>query len=173
VAVSVPFDLARSSNYINQGFARIYQRHFMRSLKRKALEKLGRFPDLIARDRLESLRTMYEFDDAVTAPIHGFKGAAHYYETSSSLRWIEQISIPTLLLSATDDPFLPKAVLDDVRAVARRNPRLHLEFPAHGGHVGFIGGGNPFNPRYYAEQRACDFLANYVGREIALPGTDS
>ena len=173
VAVSVPFDLARSSNYINRGFARVYQRHFMRSLKRKALEKLGRFPDLIARDRLESLQTMYEFDDTVTAPLHGFKGADHYYETSSSLRWIDQISIPTLLLSAVDDPFLPKAVLDDVRSVAQRNTRLHLEFPAHGGHVGFVGGNNPFTPRYYAETRACDFLANYAGREIASPGIDS
>lgn len=171
-AVSVPFDLARSSNYINQGFARVYQRHFMRSLKQKALEKLGRFPDLIARDRLDNLRTMYEFDDAVTAPIHGFKGADHYYETSSSLRWIDRISIPTLLLSAIDDPFLPRAVLDDVRSVARRNPQLHLEFPEHGGHVGFIGGSSPFSPRYYAEQRACDFLANHAGREIALPGID-
>ena len=172
-AVSVPFDLARASNHINRGFARIYQRHFIKSLKQKALKKLERFPDLIATDRVTRIGTMYEFDDAVTAPIHGFRDADDYYSSSSSLAWIDQISIPTLLLSATDDPFLPKAVLDDVRAVARRNPRLHLEFPAHGGHVGFIGGGNPFNPRYYAEQRACDFLANYVGREIALPGTDS
>jgi len=172
VAVSVPFDLARSSSHINRGFARLYQRHFMRSLKRKAFEKLGRFPDLIARDRLADLRTMYEFDDAVTAPLHGFRDADHYYGTSSSLRWIEQISIPTLLLSAVDDPFLPKTVLEEVRSVARRNPRLHLEFPPHGGHVGFIRGRNPFSPRYYAEQRACDFLANHAARDIALPGID-
>ena len=173
VAISVPFDLARSSSHINRGFARVYQRHFMRSLKRKAFEKLDRFPDLIARDRLQGLGTMYEFDDAVTAPIHGFRDAEHYYASSSSLRWIDQISIPTLLLSAVDDPFLPRSVLEDVRSVASRNPKLHLEFPAHGGHVGFVGGRNPFSPRYYAEQRACEFLANHAARDIALPGTDS
>lgn len=146
----------------------------MRSLKRKAFEKLERFPDLIARDRLGELRTMYEFDDALTAPLHGFRDADHYYASSSSLGWIDQISIPTLLLSAADDPFLPQAVLDDVRLVARRNPRLHLEFPPHGGHVGFVGGHNPFSPRYYAEQRACDFLANHAPLNVALPpGIDS
>jgi predicted alpha/beta-fold hydrolase len=162
VAVSVPFDLSRASSHINRGFARVYQRHFIRSLKRKALEKLERFPDLIALDRLGGLRTMYEFDDALTAPLHGFRDADHYYSSSSSLGWIDRISIPTLLLSAADDPFLPPAVLEDVRSVARRNPELRLEFPSHGGHVGFVGGRNPFRPRYYAEQRACDFLANHA-----------
>jgi predicted alpha/beta-fold hydrolase len=168
VAISVPFDLARASRYINRGFARIYQKHFIRSLRRKTFEKLQRFPDLIAHDCLARLRTMYEFDDVVTAPLHGFRDADHYYASSSSLGWIESISIPTLLLSAVDDPFLPPTVLEDVRLVARRNRRLHLEFPLHGGHVGFVGGRNPFRPRYYAEQRACDFLANYIDRGIAL-----
>ena len=173
VAVSVPFDLARSSRHIDRGFARVYQRHFMRSLKRKTLQKLDRFPDLIERDRLEALRTMYEFDDALTAPLHGFRDADDYYGSSSSLGWIDKICIPTLLLSAVDDPFLPQTVLDDVRAVARRNPQLQLEFPTHGGHVGFIGGWNPLKPRYYAEQRACNFLANHLARDGAIPDTDS
>ena len=162
VAVSVPFDLARASSHIDRGFARIYQRHFIRSLKRKAAEKLERFPDIIDVGHLGKLRTMYEFDDALTAPLHGFRDANHYYSSSSSLRWIDRISIPTLLLSAVDDPFLPPTVLEDVRSVARRNPELRLEFPSHGGHVGFVGGRNPFHPRYYAEQRVCDFLANHA-----------
>jgi hypothetical protein len=173
VAVSVPFDLARASIHINRGFTRLYQKHFIRSLRRKALEKLERFPDLIAHDRLARLRTMYEFDDVLTAPLHGFRDADHYYASSSSLGWIEYISIPTLLLSAVDDPFLPPAVLEDVRLVARRNRWLQLEFPLHGGHVGFVGGRNPFRPRYYAERRACDFLANHAARDIALRGLDS
>ena len=162
VAVSVPFDLARAASHIDRGFARIYQRHFIRSLKRKASEKLARFPDIIDLGRLGKLRTMYEFDDALTAPLHGFRDADHYYSSSSSLGWIDRISIPTLLLSAADDPFLPPTVLEDVRSVARRNPELRLEFPSHGGHVGFVGGRNPFRPRYYAEQRVCDFLANHA-----------
>lgn len=170
VAVSVPFDLARASRHINRGFARVYQKHFIRSLRRKAFEKLQRFPDLLVHDRLAGLHTMYEFDDVVTAPLHGFRDADHYYASSSSLGWIQYISIPTLLLSAVDDPFLPPAVLEDVRLVARRNQQLHLEFPLHGGHVGFIGGHNPFRPRYYAERRACDFLAKHADGDIALRG---
>ena len=172
VAVSVPFDLERASRHIDRGFARIYQRHFVRSLKRKALIKLEKFPDLINRDQLTKLHTMYELDDAMTAPIHGFRDARHYYSSSSSIGFLKRISIPTLLLSAVDDPFLPPAVLEDVRAIARRNNHLHLEFTKHGGHVGFVEGRNPFRPRYYAERRAVEFLANHAERGVALPPED-
>ena len=171
-SVSVPFDLARASAHINRGFARIYQRHFIRSLKSKARKKLERFPDLITVQRLARIKTMYEFDDEVTAPVHGFQNANHYYSSSSSLGWIERISIPTLLLNAVDDPFLPRVVLDDVTRVAEKNPNLHLEFPRHGGHVGFIAGWNPLRPSYYAERRACEFLAKHLHRNLALPDTD-
>ncbi len=172
-AVSVPFDLARASNHINRGFARVYQRHFIKSLKQKTLKKLELFPDLITPDQLTRIGTMYEFDDAVTASVHGFRDADDYYSSSSSLAWIDRISIPTLLLSAKDDPFLPRSVLDEVRQVAQNNTRLELEFPAHGGHVGFVTGWNPFHPAYYAEQRVCDFLAKHVHRSVALPNIDA
>ena len=169
-AVSVPFDLARSSRQINRGFAKVYQRHFLRSLQRKAFGKLERFPDLVASKRLASIRTMYEFDNVMTAPLHGFRDADDYYSQSSSLGWIGRISIPTLLLSAVDDPFLPSPVLDQVRAEAKRNPALELDFPKHGGHAGFVTGANPFRPRYYAERRACDFLADHLTQSVALAG---
>jgi predicted alpha/beta-fold hydrolase len=172
VAVSVPFDLERASRHIDKGFARVYQRHFIRSLKRKAFEKLAKFPDLIEPERLDSLQTMFEFDDALTGPLHGFRDANHYYSSSSSIGYIDRISIPTLLLSSVDDPFLPPAVLDDVRTIAQTNPSLHLEFTPRGGHVGFIGGNNPWRPSYYAEKRACDFLANHAARRIALRSED-
>ncbi len=169
-AVSVPFDLNRSSRFIDRGFSKVYQRHFMRSLKRKAAEKLARFPDLIDPKTLVELRTMYEFDNALTAPLHGFRDAEDYYQQSSSLSYLGRISLPTLLLSAVDDPFLPPEVLDDVRDAAKQNPELTLEFPAHGGHAGFIGGRNPFRPVYYMEQRVCDFLAEQITQTIALAG---
>jgi uncharacterized protein len=169
-AVSVPFDLGRSSRYIDRGFSRTYQRHFVRSLRRKAIGKLKRFPDLVPLERLASIRTMYDFDNIMTAPLHGFRDADDYYARSSSLGWIGQISIPTLLLSAVDDPFLPPAVLDEVRAEAKQNPALELDFPRHGGHAGFISGRNPFRPQYYAERRICDFLANHLIRDVALAG---
>jgi hypothetical protein len=112
---------------------------------------------------------MYEFDEVLTGPLHGFTGADDYYSQSSSLGWLRKISIPTLLFNAVDDPFTPAEVLDDVRSVARQNPVLEIDFPPHGGHAGFIAGGNPFRPFYYAERRACDFLANKLASGVALP----
>lgn len=158
VAVSVPFDLARGGRRIEQGFSRLYQGFFLASLRRKALAKLEHYPDLADRARLERARTLAEFDDCITAPVHGFQDAADYYEQSSALRWLGRVRAPTLLLSAVDDPFLPAEVLDEVREVARGNPSLELEFTAKGGHVGFIGGRVPWRPHYYAEWRIGDWL---------------
>lgn len=157
--ISVPYDLERGARYIANGFARVYDRHFMRTLRRKALEKLEQYPGLFDRVALERAQTIYAFDDAVTAPVHGFADAHDYYSRSSALGWIDRVSVPTLLLSAVDDPFLPREVLDDVRRVANGNRNLQLEFVDHGGHVGFIGGRWPWQPVYYAEWRACEFLS--------------
>ena len=162
-AVSVPFDLERGSRFISRGFSRVYDRHFLRSLRRKASEKLLRYPDLFDRTALRRARTIYDFDDVVTAPVHGFENARDYYTRSSSLHWLARIRRPSLLLSAIDDPFLPAAVLDEVRATASSNPFLHLEFTRRGGHVGFVGGRSPWRPHYYAEWRVCEFLSAHLG----------
>ena len=159
-AVSVPFDLEKGARFISEGFARVYDRHFLRTLRRKALAKLEQYPELFDPTELEQARSIYEFDDAVTAPVHGFENAHDYYARSSSLRFLDRVGIPTLLLSAVDDPFLPSSVLDEVRAIAKRNRALTVEFPERGGHVGFIGGRVPWRPIYYAEARVCEFLAN-------------
>ena len=166
VAVSVPYDLARSSRFIDKGFARVYQWNFLRSLRAKALAKLERFPDLFEREKFASARSMFDFDELFTAPVHGFAGAADYYAKSSSLGWLDRISIKTLLLSAIDDPFLPPEVLDDVREKARQNPHLVTEFPAHGGHVGFVEGSNPLSPAYYLEHRVGEFLALELANSV-------
>jgi predicted alpha/beta-fold hydrolase len=158
-AISVPFDLERGSRRIGQGFSRVYQAHFLRSLRRKALAKLERFPGLFDANAARGARSMYDFDDVVTAPVHGFRDAHDYYSRSSALRWLERIRLPTLLLSAVDDPFLPAAVLDDVERVVEHNSSIHLEFLNHGGHVGFVAGTVPWRPFYYAEWRAMNFLA--------------
>jgi len=163
-AVSVPFDLARASRHIDQGFSRVYQRHFLQSLRRKALAKLERYPALAARERIEAARTLYEFDDVVTAPVHGFAGADDYYFRSSSIRFLSRIRVPTLLLSAVDDPFLPSEVLEQVRDAAAPNPHLEVEFVDRGGHVGFVSGPNPLRPFYYAEWRVAEFLARTLAR---------
>ena len=158
-AVSVPFDLLRSSRRIDRGFSRFYQKFFLSSLRRKAQEKAGRFPDLAPADRISRLRTLEDFDNLITGPLHGFLDAQDYYRKSSSLPWLERIRINTLLLSAVDDPMLPPEVLDEVRDVARRNPNLHLEFVKKGGHAGFITGSLPWRPFYYAEYRVGEFFA--------------
>jgi uncharacterized protein len=115
---------------------------------------------------LMALRTMWDFDNAVTAPGHGFHDAADYYARSSSLGWLDRIRVPTLLISAVDDPFLPAEVLDEVRAACDRNAALRCEFPAHGGHVGFIAGNLPWRPQYWAEWRVADFLSAHVRPEV-------
>jgi hypothetical protein len=158
-AVSVPFDLARGSRYINRGFARVYEGFFLRSLRRKAHEKLGRYPELFDREALERARSIWDYDDAVTAPVHGFESADDYYARSSSLGYLAGIRLPTLLVSAYDDPFLPAVVLEEVRAIARGNPSLELEFVPTGGHVGFVTGSAPWRAAYWAEERVADFVA--------------
>lgn len=163
VAISVPFDLARSSRHIDRGFSRVYQRSFLKSLRRKALSKIEEFPDLGSPEAVTSARTMFAFDDCFTGPVHGFRDATDYYTRSSSIRWLDRISINTLLISAVDDPFLPPQVLEEVRAIASDNPCLHLDLPPRGGHAGFIGGRNPFRPAYYLERRTGDFLAQQLG----------
>jgi predicted alpha/beta-fold hydrolase len=159
-AISVPFDLERGARFIGRGFFKIYDRHFLRSLRRKALDKLVRHPNLFDRRALMRAENIYDFDDAVTAPVHGFASAHDYYNRSSSIRFLDRISVPTLLLSAIDDPFLPAEVLDEVRRVGGSNPALSFEFTSHGGHVGFVGGTVPWRPVYYAERRVCEFLGS-------------
>jgi predicted alpha/beta-fold hydrolase len=167
-AVSVPFDLDRGASYIDRGFARVYQASFLKSLKRKAYAKLAVYPDLCDRARLDAVRSIRDFDEFVTAPLHGFAGASDYYAQSSSLGFLGGVRRPTLLLSAVDDPFLPPAVLDDVRAVAAENPALTVEFVPEGGHVGFISGTVPWRPEYYAERRVAEFLDGYVSSRLTM-----
>lgn len=170
VAISVPFDLERGSRYISRGFSRVYERHFLRTLRRKAQAKLRRYPGLFDSRALNRARTLYEFDDTVTGPVHGFLDAHDYYTRSSSLHFLAHIRRPTLLLSARDDPFLPAAVLDEVAEVARKNSCLTVEFTEGGGHVGFVHG-SPWRPRYYAEYRTGEFLSSQL--TVARQGAES
>ncbi|MGZ5232609.1 MAG: hydrolase [Burkholderiales bacterium] len=163
-AVSVPYDLERGARKIERGFSRIYTTHFLRTLRAKSVAKLSRFPGLYDLDRLNACRTLYEFDDAVTAPVHGFTDAHDYYSRSSSLQYLAGIRVPTLLLSALDDPFLPPDILDSVAMVARNNAFLLPEFWPHGGHVGFVSGRSPFDAHYYSEERILEFLASQANQ---------
>ena len=158
--ISVPYDLERGSRHIEHGFSRVYMRHFLRSLRAKAASKLAQYPGLFDIDALAETRTLYDFDDVVTAPVHGFSSAHDYYQQSSSLQFLSDIRRPTLLISSYDDPFLPREVLDRVANMARLNSLLLPEFWQQGGHVGFVSGRLPSRARFYAEERVVEFLAH-------------
>lgn len=158
VAISVPFDLTAGAAMLERGpMARVYTEYFLRSLRRKLIAKADLLRSLVDLDAALRARTLREFDDAITAPLHGFADAADYYARSSSANYLESIRVPTLLLQAEDDPFLPPAALPH-RAIAK-NPHLVPAISSHGGHVGFITG-TPWAPRFIAEESAAEFLAD-------------
>lgn len=155
-AVSAPLDLAASANALDRGFNReVYARHFLWTLRRKALEKLRRHPGLYDPARVRAAKTFRAFDDAVTAPLHGFRDAEDYWARASCGPWLAAIAVPTLVLNARNDPFLPARALDAAAASARDNPFLTLEFPATGGHAGFPDRGDWLVRRilHFLEQR--------------------
>ena len=140
--VSAPLDLMAAGDALGQGFSLVYARHFLQSLKRTSLAKLTRFPDLYDAATVRSARTLREFDNVVTAPVHGFRDTDDYWTRSSAKPLLQAIRVPTLLINARDDPFLPESALPTQLEVS---PAVKLEFPSRGGHVGFVSGPFPGN----------------------------
>jgi predicted alpha/beta-fold hydrolase len=161
VAISVPYDLAAGCDLLERSaMGRFYSGYFLRSLKRKLLWKDRALREILDVDAAAASRTIREFDDRVTAPLHGFGSAAHYYAESSSVRYLEGIGVPTLMLHAVNDPFLPPDFIPTKEAEA--SPVLHLALQPEGGHVGFLEG-SPRNPSFWAEEEAARFLAEALG----------
>jgi predicted alpha/beta-fold hydrolase len=134
---SVPLDLMASGKAIDQGLNRIYTRHFLHTLIPKALGMARRFPGTLDARRVARVRTMWEFDECVTSPLHGFAGADDYWTRASSKPWLAGIRLPVLVVNARNDPFVPAASLPLQSQVP---PDVTLEQPKHGGHVGFMTG---------------------------------
>jgi predicted alpha/beta-fold hydrolase len=156
-AWSVPFDLAAGARFMEHGFSRRYVGRLLQSLKAKVRAReteIGRFIDL---DGTLKARTFWEFDDAATAPLHGFSSADDYYRQSSSAAFIPSITAPTLILHSRDDPFLPADAIPETAMLA--NPSVTPVITNHGGHVGFVAGGVPFAPHFWAEDRIARWLA--------------
>lgn len=157
VGVSVPFDLMAGAVYMDGSFmGRIYTEAMLRSLRRKFSEKAERIGDRCDAPRALASRSFRDFDDAVTARLHGFRDMADYYGQSSSRQFLPSIRVPTLLLHSADDPFVPPHVIP--REAVAANPSLTAVFTEHGGHVGFIQG-TPWAPEFWAESEAARFLA--------------
>jgi uncharacterized protein len=159
VAVSVPFDLHCAADRLQQGFSRLYQWQLMRSMRDRIAEKRQRMELPLKIRDLSALKSFRDFDEYVTAPLHGFDNANHYYTASSSRQYLKGIAVPTLVLHARDDPFMTEAAIprDDELSDA-----VTLELSARGGHVGFVAGAWPWRPRYWLEERIPEFLASYL-----------
>ncbi len=160
-AMSPPYDLRVSAIACDRRYGGAIARHFLRTLIPKAVEKARRFPGLLEERAVLRCRTFAAFDDLVTAPLHGFAGAEDYWRRSSCAQFLPEVAVPTLLLSAADDPLAPAATLP--RAAVAQSRALVAAFSPRGGHCGFIAGGPPWRPRRWAEAQAFSFFADRCG----------
>lgn len=159
-AVSVPYDLAGGSDQLEgSAMGRFYTSVFLRSLKEKYGSKRDVIDDACDADAVMRSRSFRDFDDAATARLHGFRDVDDYYTSSSSAQFLPAVRVPTLLVHAVDDPFVPAAAIP--RDAVRHNPCLAAAFVERGGHVGFIAGA-PWAPRFWAEAEAARFLARHL-----------
>lgn len=158
-AVSVPFDLAACAAAIRKGFSRTYQRKLLIAMRFAVARKFAQMPAPIALPNLKQLKDFFEFDDAITAPLHGFRDVHHYYAESSSGQYLKQIQIPTLILHARDDPFMTPSV---VPKPAQLSAKITLEASDHGGHVGFIGRRDNGRPYFWLESRIPLYLTQHL-----------
>lgn len=148
-AVSAPVDLMAAGDALGSGFNLFYARHFLSSMKRKSRAKLERHPGLYDLRHMLAARTLREFDDTVTAPLHGFRDVNDYWTRASSKPLLGRISVPTLMINARNDPFLPCGALPAPHDVS---PSVLLEKPKTGGHVGFVSGPFPGDLRWLSRR---------------------
>ncbi|MDN5882637.1 MAG: alpha/beta fold hydrolase [Nitrosospira sp.] len=159
-AISVPFQLAPAAEQLQAGRWRLYDRRLTACLRSFTQRKFARMSPPFALPDLKLLKTLREFDDRITAPLHGFTDADDYYKQSSCLPWLQQIAVPTLIINALDDPLIPRSSLPVENDLS---PAVTLALSNHGGHVGFLGRGRAF-PRF----KLNDYLLDYF-ESPALP----
>jgi len=155
-AVSPPQDLHAGALRLSRGFNRLYALNFLVTLRRKSVAMLERYPGLFDAKQVAASRDFFEFDELVTAPLHGFKSAMDYWQRSSCRQFLGGIAVPTLIINALNDPFLP------VQALARPaevSTAVALHYPREGGHVGFLRGAPPGKLDWLAEQLFAHFNA--------------
>jgi uncharacterized protein len=155
-AVSPTMDLARCVDALERRPNRIYQWNFLRNLKARMQRKAAAWPGEYDLAPLARVRSIRQFDEAYTAPHHGFAGAADYYHRASALRLIDQVSVPTLILTAANDPFVPPEPFRDP-AVAG-NPHITAVVTDDGGHCAFVERTTPDYDGYWAEREVVRFV---------------
>jgi predicted alpha/beta-fold hydrolase len=155
-AVCPALDLSACADALEERQNFVYQRHFVNGLMARYRRKTQLFPERYSRNGFGPVRTVREFDDEITAPHFGYQDAEEYYQDAGAKRVIGEVSVPTLVLSAQDDPFVPYAAL--VRAGVEKNPCVRFIAPENGGHCGFISQW-PGDERFWAEERIVEFVA--------------
>lgn len=171
VTVSTPLALAECADYLNTGFRRVYDRHLVRGLRRLVQRKLAQQPLPVDSTALRRARSLREFDDRITGPLHGFHDAADYYKRCSPTRLLCAIRVPTRMIHALDDPFIPVSSLPSARGLA---PDVWMEVSERGGHVGFVAGSGPARPYYWLDTAITRRLEDMLGcgkRQDASPDT--
>ncbi|MEP7324477.1 MAG: alpha/beta fold hydrolase, partial [Gemmatimonadota bacterium] len=160
VAISVPYDLAICAREMSRGTPQVYAKFFLRSLREKTRAKRKLLEGYCDVDRALAARTVREFDEALTAPLHGFADSAAYYQASSAGPYLSGVRVPALLIHALDDPIVPAGSIP--RDLIAANPMLSTAFTERGGHVGFITGTAPWSVRFWAEETGAGFLALHL-----------
>jgi predicted alpha/beta-fold hydrolase len=164
-AVSPTMDLAVCVDALEEKQNAIYQWHFVRNLKRRMRRKARVSPGTWSLKALPHIRSIRQFDDAFTAPCHGFQDAADYYHRASAMRVVDKISVPTLIITAADDPFVPPGPFRE-RAVVR-NRNIIVKITEHGGHCGFVEQARDGYDGYWAEREIVQFVKRHCGAAVA------
>ena len=162
-AISTPIDLAACSLRLAQPVNRVYERRFLKRMRLR-VAATGRF----TMEQIQHVRSIYEFDERITGPSFGFRGADHYYETQSARQFLERIRVPALLIQARDDVFVPFEVYE--HPSLHTNPQVRLHVTEHGGHLGFL---SRRRPRFWADRAVLEWIETGGAREIAASGRRS
>lgn len=163
IAISPPFRLAECSKSISEGFSRIYQSYLLASMRQTFIEKIRNIDFdkfKITHEIMNRIKTFREFDEYITAPLHGFKNAEDYYDRSSCINYLKKITIPTLIIHSKDDPFMNTNVVPKPEHLSEH---IELELSEKGGHVGFMQG-SPWRPRIWLHDRVKDFLNHQLAQ---------
>lgn len=158
-AISVPFEMNKASQRIQKGFSKVYQWHLLNCLRKRFAEKFREQELDYGLSAVANVKTIWEFDEKVTAPMHGFATVEDYYSHSSSRRYLARIRVPTLIIQALDDPFLGDDLIPELEELPEN---VELEVTPAGGHVGFVTGRFPWRTRYWLEERVPDFFKKFL-----------
>lgn len=161
VSVSAPLDLADCSRRINQRLSKIYQKYLLMPLKQGMKEKQACFQDEypLGKEEIKRIKTMWQFDHQITAPLFNFPDAETYYVQSSGKPFLKRIQTPCLMIHSADDPFMTKACIPEAHELSAS---VIFELSQRGGHLGFVAGDNLKNPVFWCETRVPEFLKHYL-----------